>query len=293
MYSFIDNHRGLYPVGMMARVLKISPRSYYDFKRGIYGRRECKRETLEHHIQRVYARAKGRYGSPRIAADITASGYKVSANTVSKYMKRMGLRSKLACRHKAKHSYEPHSLHICPNHLDRNFEVDAPSKVWVSDITYIHTKEDFLYLTSVLDLYDRKVIGWSLSNNLTAKDTVVKAFQMAVKNRKVTSGMIFHSDRGVQYACQEFRTAIKGKIIQSMSRKGNCWDNAVAESFFRNLKCEMIYGNKTITEKEMELKIFEYIEIWYNKKRRHSALNNLTIEEFEKINKNSLNFLCR
>lgn len=110
---------------------------------------------------------------------------------------------------------------------------------------------------------------------------------MAVKNRKISEGMIFHSDRGVQYASEEFRTQIKGKIVQSMSRKGNCWDNTMAESFFRNLKCEMIYGNRTLTAEQMELEIFEYIEIWYNKKRRHSSLDNLTIDEFWKINKYS------
>ena len=231
MYSFIDNNRGLSPVAMIARVLKISPGTCYDFKRGIYSIREHKREALECRIQQVYAVSKGRYGSPRIASGITANGYKVSANTVSKYMKRMGLRSKLCCRYRNRNSYQPHSLHIGPNHLDRNFEVDAPGKVWVSDITYIHTKEDFLYLTGVIDLYDRKVIGWCLSDNLSAKDTCVKAFEMAVKNRKVSSGMIFHSDRGVQYDAGVFRTASKGVIVQSMSRKGNCWDNAVAESF--------------------------------------------------------------
>ncbi|MDR2010922.1 MAG: IS3 family transposase [Bacteroidales bacterium] len=159
MYSFIDINRGRYPVEIMARVLKISPRSYYDYKRGNYSIRERKREELEQRIQIVYAAAKGCYGSPRIAAEIKANGYPVSANTVSKYMKRMGLRSKLCCRYKGSHSYKPHSLRICPNHLDRNFTTDAPGKVWVSDITYIHTKEHFLYLTSIIDLYDRKVIG--------------------------------------------------------------------------------------------------------------------------------------
>jgi len=287
MYAFIDSNRGRYPVGMMARALKISPRSYYDYKSGIPSRRELKREVLECRIQVVYAAAKGRYGAPRIAAEIKASGYAVSGNTVAKYMKRMGLRSKLCCRYKGSYSYKPHSLRICPNLLDRKFTADAPGKVWGADITYIHTKEHFVYLTSIIDLYDRKVIGWSLSDNLTAKDTAVRAYQMAVRNRKVGEGMIFHSDRGVQYASEEFQTEIKGQVVQSMSRKGNCWDNAVAESFFRNLKCEMIYGNRTLTAEQMQLEIFEYIEIWYNKTRRHSTLQNMTIDEFWKLNKKS------
>lgn len=287
MYAFIDSNRGRWPVDKMARAMKISLRSYYDYKAGIPSRREQKREELERRIQVVYAAAKGRYGAPRIAAEIKADGYPVSGNTVSKYMKRMGLRSKLCCKYKGSYSYRPHSLRICPNHLDRQFSVEAPGKVWVSDITYIHTKEHFLYLTSIIDLYDRKVIGWSLSDNLTAKDTAVRAYQMAVRNRKVSEGMIFHSDRGVQYASEEFRSEIKGKIVQSMSRKGNCWDNAVAESFFRNLKCEMIYGNKEMSAEQMEMEIFEYIEIWYNKTRRHSTLQNMTIDEFWRLNEKS------
>jgi len=287
MYSFIDSNRGRYPVGIMARALKISPRSYYDYCRGIYSRREQKREELERRIQVISAAAKGRYGAPRIAAEIKADGYPVSTHTISKYMKRMGLRSKLCCKYKGSHRYEAHSLRICPNHLDRDFTATDSQRIWVSDITYIHTGDGFRYLTSVIDLFDRKVVGWSFSNNLTAKDTVVKAYNMAVVRRKPRAGMIFHSDRGVQYACEEFRTTIKGKVVQSMSRKGNCWDNAVAESFFRNLKCEMIYGNKEMSAEKMELEIFEYIEIWYNKKRRHSALNNMNIDEFWRRNKNS------
>lgn len=287
MYAFIDYNRGCYPVEKMARILKISPRSYYEYKRGNCTKREQKRLELETKIQQVYAIAKGRYGAPRIAAEINSSGYAVSVHTVSKYMTRMGLRSKLCCKYKTSQAYRAHSLRICPNHLDRQFKVDLPGKVWVSDITYIHTKEGFIYLTSVIDLFDRKVIGWSLSNTMTAKDTTVKAYQMALTRRKPMHGMILHSDRGVQYACEEFRSAIKGNVVQSMSRKGNCWDNAVAESFFRSLKCEMIYGNKTLSAKDMELQIFEYIEIWYNKVRRHSALKNMTIDEFWNNNKNS------
>ena len=216
----------------MARALKISPRSYDDYCRGIYSRREQKREELERRIQVVCAASKGRYGAPRIAAEIKADGYPVSTHTISKYMKRMGLRSKLCCKYKGSHKYEAHSLRICPNHLDRDFTATDSRRIWVSDITYIHTADGFRYLTSVIDLFDRKVVDRSFSNHLTAKDTVVKAYNMAVVRRKPRAGMIFHSDRAVQYACEEFSTTIKGKVVQSMSRKGNCWDNAVAESFF-------------------------------------------------------------
>lgn len=151
----------------------------------------------------------------------------------------------------------------------------------MSDITYIQTKEGFLYLTTIIDLYDRKIIGWSLSNGMSTEETSLAAWKMALKNRIVQKGLIFHSDRGVQYANKKFSNTIESyNIRRSMSRKGNCWDNAVAESFFKSLKTELIYGNKLISKERMEMEIFEYIEIWYNKKRRHSTLNYKTIEEF-------------
>ena len=151
----------------------------------------------------------------------------------------------------------------------------------MSDITYIHTKDGFLYLTVVIDLYDRKVIGWSYSSDMTTQNTTVAALRMAVRNRKPNIGTIIHSDRGVQYACREFVDLIKeNKMVQSMSRKGNCWDNAVAESFFKSLKTELIYGAIEMSAKDMETELFEYIEVWYNRSRRHSALGNQTITEF-------------
>lgn len=284
MYAFIDCNRGRYTVEMMARVLRISPRSYYDHKRGKHNLREQRREALERLIQQVYAAAKGRYGAPRIAAEIHAKHHYVSVNTVSKYMKRMGLRSKLSRKYRNV-NYPEYTLRVCPNHLDRQFVVDAPSKVWVSDITYIHTTHGFRYLTSVIDLYDRKVIGWSMSNTLTAAETSVRAYRMAVRNRRPSHGMIFHSDQGVQYTCEELRNTLDKNVVQSMSRRGNCWDNAVAESFFKSLKCELIYGNKLLSAEQVDLEIFEYIEIFYNKIRRHSALKNMTIDEFNKLNK--------
>ena len=155
----------------------------------------------------------------------------------------------------------------------------------MSDITYIQTKDGFLYLTTIIDLYDRKLIGWSLSNTMSADDTSLAAFGMAIKNRPIEKGLIFHSDQGVQYATKKFTNILASYgVIRSMSRKRNCWDNAVAESFFKSLKTELIYGNKLIFRKQMESEIFQYIEIWYNRKRRHSSLNYKTIEEFNNLN---------
>ncbi len=195
-------------------------------------------------------------------------------------MKELGLRSKLSKKFKVT-TNSKHNYLVVENILNRDFTPTKASQTWVSDITYIQTKEGFSYLTTVIDLYDRKIIGWSLSNGMSTEETSLAAWKMATSNRKFDKGLIFHSDRGVQYASRKFANTMEFYgVKRSMSRKGNCWDNAVAESFFKSLKTELIYGNKLITKEQMELEVFEYIEIWYNKKRRHSALNYKTIEEF-------------
>jgi putative transposase len=177
-----------------------------------------------------------------------------------------------------------HKFAVAENKLKRDFKPSEMGKAWVSDITYIKTQEGWLYLTTVLDLADRKVIGWALSNSMHASKTTVPALRMAVRNRTVTPGLIFHSDRGVQYACTEFTNVLKAyNIEQSMSRKGDCWDNAVAESFFKTLKTECVYRRKFANRKEAEIEIFEYIEVWYNRKRRHSALGYRTPAEMEQL----------
>jgi transposase InsO family protein len=179
-----------------------------------------------------------------------------------------------------------HKYPVVPNKLNREFTTKNPSEAWVSDITYIAAKEGWIYLTVILDLWDRKIIGWALSKTMYAKDTVIPAWKMANDNRKINTPLIFHSDRGIQYACKEF-TNYLGRdelVTRSMSRKGDCWDNAVAESFFKTLKTELVYHQDYETRKQAELAVFDYIETWYNRQRRHSALNGMTILEFEKMN---------
>lgn len=187
-------------------------------------------------------------------------------------------------------SYE--RKNVSDNLLNREFKAVGPSLKWVSDITYIHTLDGFLYLTTVVDLFDRKVIGWSISDGMSTGETVVAALNMAIKARKPVRNLIFHSDRGVQYDSFKTRNLISShNITQSMSRKGNCWDNAVAESLFKTLKTEFIYWYKQISKEQMRLKLFQYIEIWYNRKRRHSFLGNLNIEEFwEQYNLKNINY---
>lgn len=283
-YTFIKNHEFLFPIEKMCKVLQVSTSGYYKWKSKPISNRILTKNEIMQKITSIYFASKQRYGSPRITIELNALGYKISRITVAKYMKELGLRSKLSKKFKVT-TDSKHNYLVVENILDRGFAVDQPSKVWVSDITYIQTKEGFLYLTTIIDLYDRKIIGWSLSNGMNTEETTLAAWKMAIRNRNVQKELIFHSDRGVQYANKKFANIIESYgVIRSMSRKGNCWDNAVAESFFKSLKTELIYGNKLITKDQMELEIFEYIEIWYNKKRRHGALNYKTIEEFNNQN---------
>ena len=265
---------------MMCKVLEVSRSSYYSWKKAPIGKRESQRIKTELLIRQAYEASKERNGSPRITKDLEIQGVKLSLRTVSKYMQRMGLRSKLARKYKPT-TDSSHKEPIAENILNRDFVCLSPATKCVSDITYIQTKEGFLYLTVILDLFDRDVIGWSISEGMTAKETVLTALEKAAKNRSFNDNMIFHSDRGIQYACRAMVNTLKSyHITQSMSRKGNCWDNAVAESFFKSLKTELIYGQKIMTKEQAKTAIFEYIEIWYRKQRRHSYLDYDTIVEF-------------
>lgn len=264
----------------MCRVLKVSRSSYYKWLRDPEGVRGRKRKELDKKIQTAYFAAFGRHGSPRLTKDIQKTGTSVSRFTVAKHMRQMGLRSKLSKRYKVT-TDSSHRYSVATNLLNRDFYRQAPGVACVSDITYVPTLEGFLYLTVVLDLFDRKTIGWSICDGMSASKTVIPAILMASRNRSFKNGMIFHSDRGIQYASGNTVNVLRSfGIQQSMSRKGNCWDNAVAESFFKSFKSELIYGSKLKSKEETCLYIFEYIESWYNKKRRHSALGNLTVEEF-------------
>ncbi len=300
MYEFIHSHSKQWTIEMMCQVLKVPRRSYYYWIRSRESKRIYRRRLLESRIQEVYVESKGRYGSPRISRELTYRGYTVSSKTVSKYMRKMGLRSKLSRKYRVT-TCSSHTYPIVPNLLARNFTTEKQGQVWVSDITYIRTREGFLYLTSILDLFDRKVIGWSISEGMKSEETVIQAFKMAITRRTPQKNLIFHSDRGIQYASHITANYLSSyRVCRSMSRKANCWDNAVAESFFKSLKSEMIYGYKLVSKLEMKTQLFEYLEIWYNRKRRHSFLNYLTIKEFndlqqeKKIEKNLLKtpYLC-
>jgi transposase InsO family protein len=280
----------MFPIEMMCKVLGVSRSGYYSWLKRKPSKRALKDKKLMEQIREIHKKSKKTYGSPRIREELKKNYVHVSRRRIARLMKKANIRSVVKKRFKTT-TDSKHQFPVAPNLLNREFKVDKLGKVWVSDITYIRTLEGWLYLTVVIDLCDRKVIGWSLSNTLSTSDTVVPAWNMAVKNRPVNDNLIFHSDRGVQYACTEFRDLITTNpfVVQSMSRKGDCWDNAVAESFFKTLKTEWIYRNKYATKKQATVSVFDYIETWYNTQRSHSSLNYLSPEEFgELINKQKM-----
>ncbi|WP_263361319.1 IS3 family transposase [Flavobacterium collinsii] len=282
-YEFIREHAAIFPVGKMCRVFKVDPSCYYKWLKGLPSSRAVHKIFIASEITRIYHWSQCTYGSPRIAKELSAIGIKVSRAFVAKIMMENHLRS-IAKTKFRKTTNSAHRYLTPPNILEQDFKTVRCCEVWVSDITYIETDEGWLYLTVVIDLFDRKVIGWSLSENLKAKETSIRAFKNAIVNRPLECNqkLLFHSDRGTQYACLWFASLLEGtsQIIRSMSGKGNCFDNAVAESFFKTLKTELIYHNTYATKEKAKDSISGYIENFYNKHRRHSALGNLTIEEF-------------
>ncbi len=268
---------------MMCKVLGVSKSGYYSWLKRKPSKRAVENQKLMEQIRQIHKKSKYTYGSPRVTEELKINYVHVSRRRVARLMQKAGIRSitkkKFVATTDSKHNYP-----VAPNLLNREFRVEVPGKVWVSDITYIRTIEGWLYLTVIIDLFDRKVIGWSMSSTLKTSETIAPAWMMALMNRPLTDKLIFHSDRGIQYACSELKELIRNpQVIQSMSRKGNCWDNAVAESFFKTIKTEWIYRFVYTTKKQAVISVFEYIETWYNTQRRHSALNYLTPDEYGKL----------
>lgn len=265
----------------MCSLMKVSRSSYYEFLKGKISNRTTENEYILKEIKISFKESKQTYGSPKIAHCLNSKGIKVSKVRVAKLMRKNHIQS-ITRKKYVVTTNSKHDFTISKNILDRNFNVDRPSLAWVSDITYVPTQEGWVYLTTVIDLYDRKVIGRSISDDMTAENTVIKAFKDALNKRTMTKETIFHSDRGVQYACKEFRKILKQHTkVQSMSRKGNCWDNAVAESFFSSFKKECVRKTKFFSKKSAEIEILSYIDNWYNTKRKHSSLGYLSPLEFE------------
>jgi transposase InsO family protein len=276
---FMQQYQGQYSVTKMAKDLGVSRSGYYAWLKREPGQRETEDWELLRLIIQIFEEHKGRYGSPRIWEELVDEfNWRISRKRVERLMRKEKLRAKRK-RKAIKTTDSNHSEPVSENLLARDFKASEPGQKWVSDITYLRTVCGWLYLTVIIDLYDRKAIGWAISASLEASKTTIPAFKMAVKNRLPSTGFIFHSDRGVQYCSKLFRQvlyAICPSVRQSMSRKGNVWDNACAESFFNTLKWELDILDGKHTKKEVRLGVFEYIEIYYNRRRRHSALGYAT-----------------
>jgi len=283
-YQFMRANKARYTVKEMAGLFGVSRNAYYQWARkGVSLGRTAADAELVRLIRQIQARHQRRYGSPRVQRELRyAYGKRVSVKKVARLMRENGLNARRK-RMFIRTTETNHSLEVCENILNREFHAEKGGQKWVSDITYLRTLDGWVYLTVVLDLYDRKVIGWALSAGMQTAETTISALQMAVKNRTPEEALIFHSDRGVQYCAQSFR-ALLGEhcpsVRQSMSRKGNCWDNACAESFFKTLKRELETLEGKQSASEVRQSVFFYIEAYYNRIRIHSVLDYVAPHEF-------------
>lgn len=279
-YQFIEKNRSAFAVEKMCRAFKVSKSGYYaQHKRG-RSKQAADNEKLDLEIRTAHKKSRALYGSPRITEELNAQGISCSKNRVALRMRKKGIVAKTKRRFKIT-TKSKHTHPVAENKLNQDFSAKGPNQVWVSDITYLWTREGWLYLAVVLDLFSRKIVGWSMSQSL-GQEIVLQALGHALQKRRPAPGLIFHSDQGVQYACRAMRRMLtKNGITQSMSGKGNCYDNAVAESFFHTLKTELVYFEDYQTRAEARGSIFEYIEAFYNRERRHSALSYLSPMHFE------------
>lgn len=266
---------------MMCRVLQVSRSGFYAWRRRPPSAQAQRREQLTEQIQAVHAESRAIYGSPRVHAELRAQDVKCCENTVAKLMRRHSIRSKMRRRFVVRTTDSRHQHPLAANTLNQQFQQERPNQAWAADITYIATGEGWLYLAVVLDLCSRKIVGWAAADHLRA-ELVCQAFAMACLHRDPAAGLMHHSDRGVQYACGEYRSLLAGQdVTVSMSRTGNCYDNAVVESFFGTLKTEMVHHEAFPTHTQARQRLFEYIEVFYNRKRRHSALGYRSPAEYE------------
>lgn len=280
-YEFMRNHEHAFSVEKMSKAFKVSRSGCYRFIRAKPSKRSIEDEHLLAKIKAIHERSRKTYGSPRIHAELGFQGDTCSRRRVAELMKKAGIKAKIKKRFKVTTKVNPKAK-VAPNLLKQDFTADAPNQRWVADFTYVATGEGWLYVAVVLDLFSRRVVGLSMSERMTA-DLVLKALEQAILHRKPQAGLIHHSDKGSQYTSHDFQSllALYG-LIASMSGTGNCFDNATAESFFHTLKTEHVYFECYLTRQQAMQSIFEYVEVFYNRKRSHSTLGFLSPVVFEK-----------
>jgi putative transposase len=280
-FRFIEDRRTDYPVRILCDVLGVSPAGYYAWRARPESQRSAANRRLVDEIRQAHRDSHGRYGSPRIHQELKAQGRNASRGRIERLMHYSGIRAIMARPHRVRTTDSHHDFPIAPNLLDRNFTAAAPNRIWLADITYIETDQGWLYLAAVMDLYSRKVVGWAMEDHLRT-GLPLAALKMAVSAQRPGAGLIHHSDRGVQYASADYRNALQAAGIQaSMSRKADCYDNAPMESFFHTLKTELVHHRKYATRAEATRDIFAYIEGFYNRTRRHSAIGYISPTELE------------
>lgn len=279
-YGFVQAHEGRYGVTQMCRVLGLSRAGYYSWRRCPESRRVREDRRLRVEIRSIFAETRGRYGSPRIHQVLQQRDFRCSRKRVARLMREEGLRARPRRRYRVTTRSNPRRR-AAPNRLGRDFAVKRPNRTWAGDISFVWTGQGWLYVSVLLDLCSRKVVGWATSNRLTAELTMCAARQ-ALEHRRPDPGLIHHSDRGTQYTCEQYQRLLelRGAVL-SMSRSGDCWDNAPVESFFATLKRELLAQESFPTRAAAQAALFEYIEIFYNRKRLHSSLGYLSPQQFE------------
>lgn len=279
-YEYIDLHRSEFRVTKMCQLFAVSRSAYYAWKKRPKSIRQQENEQLISEIKRIYQKSRGLYGSPRITAELRDKGFHYGHNRIARLMRQNRIQAKTSKKFRVT-TNSHHTLPVAPNILERRFYADSKNQIWVSDITYIQTQQGWLYLAVILDVYSRSVVGWSMGSHLS-QELVVNAIKQAIGRRNPEKGIIFHSDRGVQYASHSVKELLTiHKFMQSMCGKGNCYDNAMMESFFSTLKTECVYLEHYQSRYQAKLNIFDYIEVYYNRIRRHSALGYVSPFEFE------------
>jgi transposase InsO family protein len=278
-FAFITEHD--LPAAAACDALEVSRSGYYAWRDRPASDQRLRRTSLAVKIRAVHADNRGVYGSPRVWKVLKAAGEAVSRNTVAKVMRVQGLRGKAKRKFVPRTTDSAHGQPIAPNVLARQFTAEAPNRKWAGDITYIPTDEGWLYLAGVIDLHSRRIVGWSMADHMET-DLTADALRMALTRRQPSTGLLHHSDRGVQYASDAYQLLLEANGIEvSMSGKGDCWDNAVMESFWATLKTELVHQEHYATREQARRSIFEYIEVFYNRKRLHSSLGYVSPETFE------------
>jgi putative transposase len=279
-YRVIQGHDRRYPIRLMCRALAVSAAGYYAWRARPESARSIQTRTLRSAIREIHQESRETYGSPRIWHALVKQGHRVGEHRVARLMRQEGIRAKTVTKWRAT-TQSQHEFPVAANTLDRAFTVEAPNRVWAGDLTYVWTVEGWLYLAVLLDLYSRRIVGWAMGQRLTG-ELAEQALTMALMNRTPRAGLVHHSDRGSQYAATSYQRLLdEYGLIPSMSRKGNCWDNACVESFFGTLKRELVYHRRYTTRDEAKQDIFEYIEVFYNRPRRHSTLGYHSPAEYE------------